>query len=93
MSDINPIGRPAAPTLGSVRSNDRAATSVESSPRQSDQVELSSAAQLLSRIAELPDVREDVVARVRGEIEAGTYETPDKLDAAIDALLAEEFGG
>jgi len=93
MSDIPPIGRTGAPTLGLVRSTDRSAPASDAAPRQRDQVELSSAAQLLSRMSELPDVREDLVARVRGEIAAGTYETDDKLNAAIDALLSEEFGG
>jgi anti-sigma28 factor (negative regulator of flagellin synthesis) len=34
------------------------------------------------------DVRQDLVARVRQEIEAGTYDTPDKLEAAVDRLAA-----
>lgn len=33
-----------------------------------------------------PNVRQDLVARVRLEILAGTYDTPDKLDEAIDRL-------
>ena len=32
------------------------------------------------------DVRHDLVARVRQEILAGTYDTPDKLEAALDRL-------
>ena len=27
------------------------------------------------------------IARVRGEIAAGTYETPEKIEAAVEALL------
>ena len=34
------------------------------------------------------DVRQDLVARVRQEIEAGTYDTTDKLEAAVDRLAA-----
>jgi hypothetical protein len=30
-----------------------------------------------------------MVARVRSEIAAGTYETPEKLDSALDRLLDE----
>ncbi len=37
----------------------------------------------------MPDVRSDLVAQLRAEIEAGTYETPEKLDAAIEGLLAD----
>jgi hypothetical protein len=32
------------------------------------------------------DVRTDLVARVRLEIQAGTYDTADKLQAALDRL-------
>lgn len=27
------------------------------------------------------------IARVRGEIGAGTYETPEKIEAAVEAML------
>ena len=37
----------------------------------------------------LPRVRMDLIRRVRAEIEAGTYETPERIDAAIDRLLDE----
>jgi hypothetical protein len=33
------------------------------------------------------DIRADLVERVRREIEAGTYDTPDKWAAALDRLL------
>ena len=39
--------------------------------------------------AESGEIRSDLVARVRGEIASGTYETPEKLDAALDRLLDE----
>lgn len=32
-------------------------------------------------------IRKELVARVRREIEAGTYDTPEKWDAALDRLL------
>jgi anti-sigma28 factor (negative regulator of flagellin synthesis) len=33
-----------------------------------------------------PEVREDLVARVRAEIAKGTYDTPEKLEEALDRL-------
>ena len=33
-------------------------------------------------------IRVDLVARIRKEIAAGTYDTPDKLEAALDRLVA-----
>lgn len=34
-----------------------------------------------------PTIRHDLVARVRREIEAGTYDTEEKLEAALARLL------
>ena len=34
-----------------------------------------------------PFIRSDLVERVRKEIEAGTYDTPEKWEAALDRLL------
>ena len=36
------------------------------------------------------DVRHELVARVRREIVAGTYDTPDKFEAALDRM-AERY--
>jgi hypothetical protein len=33
-----------------------------------------------------PDIRHDLVSRVRQEIHAGTYDSPEKLEAALDRL-------
>ena len=55
----------------------------------SDQLDISPAAEAAVQAAESGDIRADLVARVRGEIAAGTYETPEKLGAALDGLLSE----
>ena len=91
MSDIGPIGRTNAASFDRTNHVSRQPAVSQDTQRGSDQVELSRTAQLLSKLAELPDVRQDLVDRVRAEIDAGTYETPEKLDAAIDAM-AYEFG-
>ena len=54
--------------------------------RGSDRAEFSDAAQLLSRV---PDVRQDLIDRVKGEIDRGTYETDEKIDKAIESLLED----
>ena len=46
---------------------------------------------LLVKIKQLPDVREELVARVRGQIDAGTYETPERLDQAVERMMEEVF--
>jgi negative regulator of flagellin synthesis FlgM len=58
-----------------------------------DVVEISTAAQLAAKISELPDVRADLVAQVKAQIEAGTYETPERIEATIDRLMDELFPG
>jgi hypothetical protein len=57
--------------------------------RLGDKVELSLKAQLLSKLAELPDIRQDLVDRVQSEIQAGGYDTPEKIDALIDELTLD----
>jgi len=53
-----------------------------------DEVEISEAWALLARVSELP-VRLDMVVRIRAEIADGTYETPERLDLAVERLLEE----
>ena len=64
----------------------------KSSPSTSgpaDELEISPAGEAAAQAAESGDIRADLVARVRSEIAAGTYETPEKLDAALNGLLDE----
>jgi flagellar biosynthesis anti-sigma factor FlgM len=55
----------------------------------SDQLDLSSAGQMLDAIRDLPEIRHDRVQRLRAAIAEGAYETADKLDGAIERLLDE----
>jgi negative regulator of flagellin synthesis FlgM len=59
------------------------------SPAIRDELELSPMGQLLDKVQELPDIRSDLVARIRAEIAAGTYETEEKLEIALERLLDE----
>ncbi len=34
-------------------------------------------------------IRHELIARVRAEIEAGTFETPDRIEATLDCILDE----
>jgi negative regulator of flagellin synthesis FlgM len=54
--------------------------------RPADRVELSGVSHLLNALKS-NDIRADKVAQIKAEIEAGTYETDDKLTAAADKLL------
>lgn len=57
--------------------------------REGDRVEVSDMARLMQRLRDTPEIREDLVARIRAEIDAGTYETAEKLSSAIDAMIAD----
>jgi negative regulator of flagellin synthesis FlgM len=58
-------------------------------PQIADQVDISDAARLVEQVQQMPDIREDRVEAVRQQIAAGTYETGDKLDVAVERLLDE----
>lgn len=72
----------------SVKPTGRAAgaqkTDATSSLNTTDELTLSSEAQAISSTSE---VRLDKVNQIKQQIAAGTYETPEKLEAALDRLL------
>ena len=63
----------------------------QSSPsaRSADRVEISPAAEAAIQAREAGEIRLDLVNQIRAQIAAGTYETPDKLDAALERFLDE----
>jgi anti-sigma28 factor (negative regulator of flagellin synthesis) len=44
---------------------------------------------MLDDASRLPGVREQRLAQIRAEIEAGTYITPERLEAAVERMLRE----
>lgn len=92
MSDIAPVY--STPSLSPIAGDDTrrhagAPARDAQASRSPDRVEVSELSMYLSRLKDLPAVREDLVASVRKQIAEGTYETPEKLDAAIDQLARE----
>lgn len=65
---------------------------VDTAARQGDQVEISELASFLSRLAELPDDRARRIVDVRNAIHNGTYESEDKLEAAVERLFQDLQG-
>ena len=45
----------------------------------------------IEKIRQLPDVRRDLVKRVKAEIAAETYDTPERLNTAVDKMMDELF--
>ena len=64
-------------------------TDAAAKPTLSDRVELSGMGAMLQTLKAGGDFRADKVAAIKAQIEAGTYETDDKLDIAADRLLDE----
>jgi negative regulator of flagellin synthesis FlgM len=54
---------------------------------KADRVEISPAANAAIEATEGGRVRTDLVNLIRGQIAAGTYDTPDKMNAAMERLL------
>lgn len=57
-----------------------------------DQVEISERARFLSMIAEMPDIRQDKVDKIKQQLAEGTYDINGKMSQAMDNMLAEEAG-
>ena len=77
----------------SIQNTTRADRAETSAPRphflEADQLDISSEAELISQVRDLPDIRADRVAELKASIQAGTYETFDKLEGAVERLLDE----
>ena len=91
MSDIGGIQGSGSPEqIRSVGGQPYAQSPPPVSPaEQGDTVEISLTAEMLGKMHALPDIRIEKVAPVRQAIEAGTYDTEEKLDVAIERLLED----
>lgn len=89
MSDIGPISPSGAPALDRTGRPRNLADKAPPTGRRSDSVELSLVARLRSRLADVPDVRQDLIDHVKAQIAAGTYDTPEKFDQALNEMLSE----
>ena len=54
-----------------------------------DEVQISAEADMLSRVHDVPEVRQDRIDSIRASIAQGDYETPEKLDLALERMLDE----
>jgi negative regulator of flagellin synthesis FlgM len=81
------IDRPDRPRVAI----DRTTPGADAQPRQrpSDLVELSDRARYLARLQEIPAVRNDLITRIREQIEEGSYDTAERIEAAVRALADE----
>ena len=83
---------PGAKKIGQKPLREQQKPSVAGEPKASsgeDVVELSPQAKMASSIRTLPDVRQQKIDKIKGQIERGEYLTPEKLDKALDRMLEE----
>jgi negative regulator of flagellin synthesis FlgM len=81
--------QPIYPRLASI-SVEASSNAQAAAPR--DQVEISQLGLVLDGIHRLPEIRHEKVEAIREQIAAGTYETPEKLERALDNLMNELSG-
>jgi hypothetical protein len=94
MTDIAPVTHVSVGQAASVSSAvDRHVGGAATGPgtaREADRVEVSPVARYLSLLREAPVIRADLVSEVRDLIESDAYETPERIEGAVDALMEEE---
>ena len=59
----------------------------EAAVHSADRVDISPAALAAMQATEGDGIRDGLVSQIRAQIAAGTYETPEKLDTAVQRLL------
>ncbi len=91
MVNVNGVQPPTAPKVIEPAGAVRPQSQVVETHNVSDTVEISTVAKLAAKVQQLPEVRTELVQRVKAEIEAGTYETPEKIEITVDRLMDELF--
>ncbi len=54
-----------------------------------DEIEISPAGKMLEELSRSPQIRAERLAELKAAIEAGSYDTPEKLEAALERMIAE----
>ena len=54
-----------------------------------DKVEISPEAIMLDRMNQSPEIRAERLNQIKVQIEAGEYDTPEKLEAALEKMFGE----
>lgn len=57
-----------------------------------DHVEISEMGRILDDLSRVPEIRAEKVAELRRSIQAGMYETPEKLEIAVERMIDDMRG-
>ena len=82
VSGNTPIGR-TEPVSGSTKPE----ATRPITPR--DEVEISEVSRMFDQLSQSSSVRAERLAQIKAEIDAGTYDTPEKMEAALSKLFGE----
>jgi len=93
MSSVNPLqgNRPVVSPAVVSPAQIRQASSTSTEPakqRAADRLELSGLSPMLDRMKST-DVRQEKIAEIRQQLAEGTYETQEKIDAAVGKVIDE----
>ncbi|TVS05133.1 MAG: hypothetical protein EA423_06910 [Phycisphaerales bacterium] len=96
MTDITPINSQPAARIESPGRTAAGRTEPEASAssrveRGADRADTDPLNAFLQRLRETGVLRVDLINDVRSQIEAGTYDTPEKLDAALNEMIDDEI--
>lgn len=73
-----------------VQQTSETANTAESAPiAPEDEVDISPAAQMMDTLNQASELRSERLAQIKADIDAGVYETPEKLEAALTKMLGE----
>ena len=88
MNEINMIGTLAtSPTLRDFANQPYLRSDSGNTAVLEDSVEISELADFLGRLAELPEARARKIVEIRSAILNETYESPEKLEIAVERIL------
>ena len=87
--EVNGIGANSGPEPIRPNQPRRIHPPIQEPQSAGDKVEISDVARLQALLRDVPEIRVDRVSELRARIEAGTYETPDKIDGVVDEILKE----
>lgn len=78
-------------TATDVASRAAAPTPVDAARRSetTDRVELSEHARFMEKLRAMPPVRAEKIAQIRAAIDAGTYDSDEKLSVALDRMIED----
>jgi negative regulator of flagellin synthesis FlgM len=93
--DVSGLGsvQGASPLRSATPANSASGKPAESSATTTpkDELELSAAGVAMDRVGETPEMRAERLAQIKEAIDDGSYETDEKLDAALSRMF-DSFG-